>query len=583
MKFNLKTALSAFLAASIMTGCSGSSGPELTYLPMKVDKDSKWGMVGPEGKILFEDEFENEPTMAYDGFFNVEENGGISVYAAEEKPRVLGDLEMLKEAGMMSEGLIPVVRPSERITFYTDKGEKAFVLEPYEGKEITSVTPSFQDGMNIFYTEEGMCGAIDTKGEVKIKPIYTHICNFQEGYAYAHKPSENDSIDAYDAEYVTPVYIINKKGEEVAKVEGLIFQSTMYKGRFVATKDERWGFVDKKGEFTKVPAKVKSISNYNDKLFVFSNEEGKEGVMDMEGETVIRPKYETILILESGKFLCISDNKKVYIVNDKDEREATIEDADRAGFLPNFGIIARIDKEYCFIKENGEPVSKNGFYRLGTEVPGSIISDYFDPEAAAKKLVSYVTDQGYGNAKLGDLISNFTDGSPEDYAGTTEYSIPDIEGGYRFSIDAIANSFHNIALSEPIYVEKTSNSYWGTYTYRDFDHYEYSWNPEALCEGISVALSVVADGLYETLKAYVVKDLEAKGYHVDDTSDAYAILSKGDIVTAIMPNNSYDSSSLRLVMFNANVFAEGRSSFIETAQNRYDKIASKQIRKSSDD
>lgn len=583
MKFNLKTALGALLVATIMTGCSGSSDPKITAIPVKVDKDSKWGMVGSDGKVIFEDEFDEEPTEAFNGFFNVMENGGISVYAAEEKPRLLGDLETLRAAGIMSEGLIPIVRPSERITVYTDKGEKAFELEPYEGKEIVYTSSCFLDGMLPFGNEDGLVGAINTKGEVKVKPIYAKLSNFSEGYAFGVKPVDKDSVGGKDDD-VPPVYIINKKGEELVKVEGLTFHTLMTSGRFAASKADRWGFVDKKGEFTKMPAKVKGILLFNDKYFVYKNDDGKVGVMDMEGETVIRAKYEQVAILENGKFLCVTDDgKKAYIVNDKDEREKTFDDIDGIAPIADFALITRMDKEFTIMNWDGEPMNKEGFYSLSVQTPHKyLFSEYFNPEAAAQKLVSYITDQGCGTAKLGELISNFASGDPKKYVGDTEYTIPDIKGGYLYTIMADAHSNNKIALSEPVYVEKTNNSYWGAYTYRSFDHYEYSWNPEAICDGIDLSLKPRLDGLYTTLKANVIKSLEAKGYRADETNDAYAILSKGDIIMMIMPESSFDSSWLRLFMCNSHEFETIRDNLIRFAQRDYDKIASKQVKKSAD-
>lgn len=142
--------------------------------------------------------------------------------------------------------MIPVTHPSERITYYNSKGEQVFVLEPYEGKEITSVMGGFRDGMATFVNEDGSCGAINSKGEVKIKPIYSNLGNFSEGHTYAFKPSDANSSAEPDKDETAPVYIINKKGEEVAKVEGLEFHSIMVNGLFAVTKGERWGFVDKK-------------------------------------------------------------------------------------------------------------------------------------------------------------------------------------------------------------------------------------------------------------------------------------------------------------------------------------------------
>ena len=86
MQFSVKSALYLIAATFMLAGCSSSTENDIDYLAVKSDKDSNWGMIGPDGKILFDDEFENRPSAVINGLFTVEENKGISVYKAAEKP-----------------------------------------------------------------------------------------------------------------------------------------------------------------------------------------------------------------------------------------------------------------------------------------------------------------------------------------------------------------------------------------------------------------------------------------------------------------------------------------------------------------
>lgn len=64
--------------AAIMTACGESkSSNSLDYIAVKTSKDAKWGFIGPDGKMLYEEEFEKKPSPVINGFFTVEENDGI--------------------------------------------------------------------------------------------------------------------------------------------------------------------------------------------------------------------------------------------------------------------------------------------------------------------------------------------------------------------------------------------------------------------------------------------------------------------------------------------------------------------------
>ena len=53
-----------FLFAAILAAlCSCSKSGDIQYLPFQSDEHSNWGLVSTDGKVLFENEFKNEPTV----------------------------------------------------------------------------------------------------------------------------------------------------------------------------------------------------------------------------------------------------------------------------------------------------------------------------------------------------------------------------------------------------------------------------------------------------------------------------------------------------------------------------------------
>lgn len=577
MQFSVKSALSLIAATFMLAGCSSSTENDIDYLAVKSDKDSNWGMIGPDGKILFDDEFENRPSAVINGLFTVEENKGISVYKAAEKPELVADLEGLKDAGVMSDGVIPATRPGERIKYYNADGKMVFELLPYKKKELTNVRAYFSDGMAAVWDEEDNIGFINNKGEMKIEPKYATCTEFSEGYAAVVKKADmvkedeaGESAESEDGPSY-PTYIINKKGEEVAKLTGIAITSNMIGGKFAAKKGDRYGFVDKKGEFTKLPSKVQSIWDFNEKFVVYTSADSKVGVMNMDGEIVIRAKYEYISMMPGDKFLCKSDSKKIYIVNANDERETTFEDMDYLVYLKGFGLIGGEEHEISFYKEDGEPLIKNDFYDISASANSLVTTDYFNATGAADKLASYITENGACGVTIDTPLYKYFKGEPKDYSGVDRYNFEDVKGGFRYSISGYAYTNSYVVNAVPVY---TTQTYYG-YSFQNFDHYNYVWNTEGMVNMIRMELNAFVEGQFNTLKEAFTNAMKAKGFTVAANTKAYTLFKKGKVNVFVGPDSSFDTSSLALVIYDAKGWDSDRASLISSAESNYESIAEK--------
>lgn len=575
MKNSIASAALGLLAALCLASCSGfgGSGPEMTYLPVKTDKNSNWGMVGPDGKLLFEDEFEDKPTPVFGGVFAVKESKGYSIYAADAKPRIIGDLENLTDVGIMSEGVIPATRKGERIGFYKADGKLAFTLEPVNNKEIIQVSSYFRDGVAVILDEDGNYGAINSSGKVIIEPKYANLGEFSDGLAVATPKADPAQTDTMD-ETESIIVIINKKGEELAKLRDATIYGPAHDGLFAGNKNNRYGFFNKKGEFKKMPEKVKEIGMFNSKYFTFCNDEGKWGVMDMDGEIVTRPKYEDVTILLPGdKFLCESDNKKTYIVNTSDERITTFEDIEVGpigsaweylGWRTEFGFVGEEGHSISFYNEKGESTIKNDFYEIGLQFNQSVMSDYLNIDGAAEKLAAYLSDNSYDKVVIGSPISKYVKGEPRDYTRTDTYYFPDLSGGYRYNLNGYAYTDKYIAKAEPVY---TTQNYWG-YTYRTIDHYNYTWDETAMVDRIHIDLSISASGFFSKAKEAVVNAIKAKGFSVTTNEKAYTLLSKGNTRIFVAPYGR-SSSDVTIDMYSTTGWDSVADKKIDSANNNY--------------
>lgn len=301
IKHCIFAALATMASVGLWSCGSGSSADNyanIDYLPVQISNDGNWSFYAPDGTVKFTDEFKQRPTVVYNGYFSVKEGDGYSFYKVNgDKLELVKDAEGLKDVGYMEEGLVPMTFPKERIAVYNGDGEKKFTLEPVKGKEITSCAGGFSEGMMVVEDEDGNEGYVNTKGEMAIALKYTSASPFFEGLAVVAAKGKEDE---------TKYMVIDKKGETVFTIRNGMepYNRRFYKGKLVVKDaNDRIVFLDTKGEVVfKCPAKVIGIGGYNDKYIVFRTEDSEWGLMDFEGNTTIRPKYNSLVIIDTDKF-----------------------------------------------------------------------------------------------------------------------------------------------------------------------------------------------------------------------------------------------------------------------------------------
>lgn len=493
----------------------GNSGQNIIegveYYPVKIEAKGKWGMVSPSGKMLFEDEFDKQPSPVFDGLFTVEEKGEISIYKASEKPELI--IDELTCVGFLSEGVIPTTTQNSRITMINRKGENKFTLMPHNGKEIVSCDPMYSNGLLRVMDEDRKYGYADNSGKIVISPKYYWSSTFAEGVALAEIEIDGEKQSI----------IIDKKGEQIAKLKGDIYpKSDEFKnGLLIAKRNDMWGFVDTKGEFMKVTGKANKIGEYNKEVFTYMDKNGKWGVMTFDDTQLIRCKYNTIEILSSGNFLVTSDGK-TYVINKDDEKILDFEDYRNVSTLSGaFNYVAREGGNYyLFLGEDGKPIGKQEYATVGainwtnkTIVNNTINSDFFDVEGVSQLISESITEKGIGNNEIGSPMSKYIK-NPYDYSYYS-VSITDTtyrKEGYRYSITLKVQSNNSV-------VQYGTNPVYG---YTDYSVKEI--NPSAVVDKIVLTANVKND-TQEDVKNKVINSLTEKGFVKTSENK----LSKGEI------------------------------------------------------
>lgn len=515
--------------ALCVASCSTSDQPKPSHIAVKCEKDGRWSMINQNGEFLFQDEFENQPTSVVNGVFVVKEGETHSIYEAVEKPKVIA--EGFQEVGMLNENLMPTVKDAERISIINKKGEQVFVLNPHNGKEIVACTSNFSDGLLSVKDEDGKWGYVNKKGEMVITPKYDSYSPFSDGLALVSK-SEKDGNSS--------VLVIDKNAEVKMelKLKKFELQSPFKNGlAVVEDKDkDRIGFIDLKGEFKKVPKKVRRINDYDNNVFTYTDENGKWGVMGLDENNTeyIRAKYSNIQIISSDKFL-VKDDKEYVILNKEGNKILDFGDDYEQVDLFGSNFIVKEGDIYMILDGENKPVNKNEYYRINDKATKFevINSYYFDVDGVSQVIADCISDKGIDKYTLGEAASKYLKENLENYQSTTFNDTDNCKQGYKYSID------FGFVSDAPLV-----DWDWG-WNYK----VKYSVNPKAKIESISLSANV--DKYGEQVKAKLISLLEKKGWKNNNGT----LVSNGKVLDISMDSN-YGGDIVKVRMSKERSFIE---------------------------
>lgn len=531
------------------TACkTKSSFPTISHVPFKEVSSDNYGMIGIDGTVLFENEFEQLPSVVVNGVFAVtNEDENIEYYTAEKTPQPINEKSYV-QGGCYTEGVIPVVETEQGITFIKKNGDVAFTLKEYNGKSIIAVNAYFTDGRCLFKTEDNKYGYIDPKGKVVIKPTYLYAMPFNEGVAVVGDNPKNSTNNTSEA---TEFKIINTAGKTIAKLkaektedEYFRFYNNIYSDGLLFFRGKVF---DKKGELAfRVPAKVYQIFPYHNGYAIFEDNNGKYGLINKKGEITIRAKYDRPGRIIGDRVFFYTDNDKTEFVNFSGER---ILDFDSRVFptTRNRSIILE-NGEYYFIDKSGKSIDKSSYYYLFTpelNINNNLFidyndswdaivwveSDYLDTDAAATSILSVLNKDGVGPIKLGMPVTELTqyydmgDCSKYEYKYTLNYKGITGSGGLQ--------SNYRVEFTHPV-------------------AYYFGYNREAKVHHIYIDLdynNITVSNARERIRTATISYLNGKGFsfvgHIDNWNDEPWDVYQSDLYNYSIAINT-DGSTLCL-------------------------------------
>lgn len=533
------------LAVTIVSCANTSSN--IQYLPCQTEKNTDWGFVDAHGNVVCADMFKNQPSYVREGLFNIKEsNGTYTLYTFDvKKPSIL--LENLAFVGSPRNGLLPLCRKDNRIEIINTKGQTIFELNKLDGKAVKACGCIFRHGYLIVQTEDGLCGLVNTKGKMVLKPKYSLLLPLNKNFIFAEIDGE--------------VLFVNEKGEKCGewKREGdllgiLPFDWTRESPieYFVKEKDGRYIIYNLKGEqILKCPERVKEILEIKNGFFVYEGEDGR-GVMSFKGERIINDKYLLINILNKG-FVALRDEEHSFeVLNKKGEVIRKINDYKRIDVVDGFAYIGKDGNDEFVLNSNFEPTHKNAYYHIlpSDNCSEDIQSDFLDINYIVETIVSSKENKLYDlgldfGKKLADCdylksisINNYNG----DYCKIENYV-----SSRLYNIDMIVH-FDRVSFKE-IYKDVTVQKYSYFYGYYDdierrFSHYEK--NLDAIIQLFEFQIIVPKDkqdvfmktlcDAIESKYTKIERD-ENKAQYVSNNISYYVEKSGDKILFAISQNN----------------------------------------------
>ena len=386
---NYTKCLLAIIVTSIVASCGNSTkNSTITHIPVQLKVDGNWSFLDIEtGAILFEGEFKKKPSVVTEGVFTTRNDEGDIFYNKIEDEKVFKQIAgPFKSASLMNQGLAIVCKAESHLSAINEKGEDVFTLEPQDGIVIKQAGQCI-GGLIKFEDENKLWGFLDKNGKIAIKPQFDYVDDFHNGLARATMHSDNKD----------KFVIINKSGEVESEVDkGLI--GHLGNG-IVAYSDNKKEFgVLKIGKVLEkkisASSKFEIISVQNDDIFYAS--ENSWGLLNEDGEIVIRAKYEFLTRLDGETFLGIKkDGKDVEyeILNAKGEvvKKDEIDGRNYGAFNlhSNGRVMLKDGKEFQLINAKGENVGNNpvkewsgvnDIIRIESNISELVESDYFDWE-----------------------------------------------------------------------------------------------------------------------------------------------------------------------------------------------------------
>ncbi len=332
------------------------------------EEDGKYGLVNFEGKKVTDAIYEevssltNKPgciQVKKDGLYGVLDSEGKTIIDTKYNS-IKGDEYSSGEDGYSKTGYIVSEKTNSGIIYgYINYDGKVVISPKYE--DITRALEYDTDDVYLIFMDKGKKGVIKNN-KIVIKPRYQSINYYNNSNVFVVNKNgkygfyEEDGKEILKPEYesysIAGNYISVKKDDKsmLYDMHGNLVNTNTYKSMldtgnpaFFIAQDEQ-GYYSIINKDVQIEDKYTNISYAFDNFFVFTNEDGKSGVLDVYTGIEVPAEYDYIILLENAKALEARKGNVVDIYSDNIEKILTMSEA----------IVEKVGSEYTAIYSSDE-------------------------------------------------------------------------------------------------------------------------------------------------------------------------------------------------------------------------------------
>ncbi|MCM1348999.1 MAG: hypothetical protein NC338_06255 [Firmicutes bacterium] len=350
----------SLIAVGWLTSCA-PKGAEVEALPCAFDS-TQFNMIDSKGQVIDLGVSTHSISPLVNGFFHASTPDGVTVYKlTADGPQPVEGLTGLVSAGYMACGVMPVCKQGNHIELVNDDGESVATITLDEG-EVTECDAFMREGLLRVTTDSGMQGAVNTKGEFVVRPIFSLLGPVDGGKMLAMIEAE------------APDGIVSQKYQLIDSKMNVLYEFSEYTPVLM---DVRNGYVivRKAGSQTfalcnaggdksivDLPAEVRSVEAMGSDGIVIRDANGRKGIVDYSGHMLLPAKYKQVRLGPNGR-VAVTDGSQWFLMDANGENAVAIggasmvSPAPEASFAQGFAFVCRAAAGMYLVNTAGELVN----------------------------------------------------------------------------------------------------------------------------------------------------------------------------------------------------------------------------------
>lgn len=488
MKASHLLTVSAILALTTLTGCSSDSASDpyadFKYMAVQVDKGDAWSIIDGDGEIIAKEEYgaDDKVSQIFGDIFWVKSGDKYQLFNVNSPKKPISD--EWDYATLFYSDRALVANAGEPINIIDEDGKVVTTLS----KDIIEVKRSNTSGFT-FKKSDGTYGWADKNGKIIKDGLCEHADLEGGDIVVVRTKEDSDRYEIYDVKG-------NQTGSFTA--DGLIGSR---EGHVSIVRNEKLIILDKNAEAIMESKKYRAIFPPIYGKCITIDSEGDFGLIDLNGEELIRTKYEYIRPVYND-LLSASKEDEVGVIDKNDETVIDF-DYDRITRIGD-NLLAKDGGAYIILDRKGERIGKQEFYDYSNYACNTVIK-YINVEGFAK-IINAIGPEHDNEKTIGQVAKKLGLSPSDEYRWTEKFTVVKKIEGYDVKIDYNFTTFGEYGLSEEKFHQVTKNDGWFDYNEDVSDGWFWKENIYLSTIKIEIPIDEDASETADILYSYLLKN-----------------------------------------------------------------------------